>query len=151
MGRTAKLEQQARTKARQRRIAMDYDRATRDKRVEANAAEAILALGEREDAVRQVRAAEVRAGDALQRIIAEDVKVGGVAQLCDLSVGEVQRLRRAAQEAKDSRGHLVPSDPNPVGSPDVTLRPLGDAPVRPCGSEETRRSHEQPVDAARAR
>ena len=65
MGRTAKLEQQARTKARQRRIAMDYDRATRDKRVEATAAEAILALGAREDAVRQVRSAEVRAGDAL--------------------------------------------------------------------------------------
>ena len=151
MGRTAKLEQQARTKARQRRIAMDYDRATRDKRVEANAAEAILALGEREDAVRQVRSAEVRAGDALQRIIEQDVKVGGVAQLCDLSVGEVQRLRRAAQEAKDSRGHLGPSDPNPVGSPDVTLRPLGDAPVRHRRSEETRRSHEQPVDAARAR
>jgi len=87
MGRTAKLEQRARTKARQRRIAMDYDRATRDKRVEATAAEAILALGAREDAVRQVRAAEVRAGDALQRIIAEGVKVGGAAQLCDLSVG----------------------------------------------------------------
>ena len=151
MGRIAKLEQQARTKARQRRIAMDYDRATRDMRVEATAAEAILALGEREDAVRQVRSAEVRAGDALQRIIAEDVKVGGVAQLCDLSVGEVQRLRRAAQEAKDSRGHFGPSDPNPVGSPDVTLRPLGHAPVRHCGSEETHRLHEQPVDAPRAR
>ena len=127
MGRVAKLEQQARTKARQRRIAMDYDRATRDKRVEATAAEAILALGARDAAVAQVRAAEVQAGDALQR------------------------LRRAAQEAKDSGGHLGPSDPNPVGSPDVTLRPLGDAPVRHRGSEETHRSQEQPVDLARAR
>jgi len=151
MGRTAKLEQRARTKARQRRIAMDYDRATRDKRVEATAAEAILALGAREDAVRQVRAAEVRAGDALQRIIAEGVKVGGAAQLCDLSVGVVQQLRRAAQEAKDSRGHVDPSDPNPVGSPDVTLRPIGDPPVGHRGSEETHRSHEQPLDVARAR
>src|SRR5471030_1527270 len=115
MGRVAKLEQQARTKARQRRIAMDYDRATRDKRVEANAAEAILALGEREDALRQVRAAEVRAGDALQRIIAEDVKVGGVAQLCDLSVGEVQRLRRAAQEAQGSHGNAGPTGLDPAG------------------------------------
>jgi hypothetical protein len=63
MGRVAKLEQQARTKARQRQIAMDYDRATRDKRVEATAAEAILALGARDDAAGQVRAAEVQAGD----------------------------------------------------------------------------------------
>ena len=68
MGRVAKLKQQARTTARGRRIAMEYDRAARDKRVE-------------------VRAAEVRVGDALRRIIAEGVKVGGAAQLCDLTVG----------------------------------------------------------------
>src|SRR5665811_1390126 len=80
MGRTAKLEQQARTKARQRRIAMDYDRAARDKRVEAAAGEVFLALAERADAWDRVQAAEVRAGDALQRIIAQGVKVGGVAQ-----------------------------------------------------------------------
>jgi hypothetical protein len=116
MGRVAKLEQQARTKARQRRIAMDYDRATRDKRVEANAAEAILALGEREDAAGQVRLAEVRAGYALQRIIAEEVKVAGVAQLCALSVGEVQRLRRAAQEAQGSHGNVGPTGLDPAGS-----------------------------------
>lgn len=151
MGRIAKLEQQARTKARQRRIAMDYDRATRDNRVEATAAEAILALGEREEAVRQVRAAEVRAGDALQRIIAEGVKVGGAAQLCDLSIGEVQRLRRAAQTAQDSRGQVGPSGSNAAGSPDVALRPLGDAQTRPRGFEETHRSREQPADVASAR
>lgn len=151
MGRIAKLEQHARAKARQRRIALDYDRATRDKRVEATAAEAILALGARDDAVRQVRTAEVRAGDALQRIIAEGVKVGGVAQLCDLSVGEVQRLRRGAQEAQHSRGNVHPAGPNPVGSPDVRLRPLGDAPARRRGSDETRRSQDQPVDGARVR
>ena len=116
MGRVAKLEQQARAKARQRRIAMDYDRATRDKRVEANAAEAILALGARDDAAGQVRAAEVQAGDALQQIIAEGVKVGGVAQLCDLSVGEVQRLRRGAQEAQGSHGNVRPTGLDPAGS-----------------------------------
>ena len=151
MGRVAKLEQQARAKARQRRIALDYDRATRHKRVEATAAEAILALGARDDAERQVRAAEVRAGDALARIIAQGVKVGGVAQLCDLSVGEVQRLRRAAQEAQHSRGNVDPAGPNPVGSPDVTLRPLGDAQARRSGIDPALRPPEQPVDVARAR
>lgn len=109
MGRIAKLEQQARTKARQRRIAMDYDRATGDKRVEATAAEAILALGVRDDAVRQVRAAEAHAGDALGRIIDQGVKVGGLPQLCDLSVGEVQRCaRRTGQRTpaqQDSGSH----------------------------------------------
>jgi hypothetical protein len=109
MGRIAKSQQQARAKARQRRIALDHDRAIRDKRVEATAAEAILALGERDEAFLQVRAAEVRAGDALQRVIAQGVKVGGAAQLCDLSVGEVQRLRRAAQAVQDSHGDADPA------------------------------------------
>jgi hypothetical protein len=111
MGRVANSQQQARTRARKRRIALDYDRAAREKRVEAAAAEAILALGAREDATGQVRAAEVLAGDALARIIAEGVKVGGAARLCHLSVGEVHRFRRAAQEAQDSRGYVGPADP----------------------------------------
>jgi len=79
MGRVAKLEQQARTRIRARRIALDFDRVARDRRVEAAAAEAILALGVFDDAMRDVRAAEVLVGDPLQRIIAEGVKVGGPA------------------------------------------------------------------------
>jgi hypothetical protein len=121
MGRVASSQQQTRTKARQRRIALDFDRAVRDKRVEAAAAEAILALGARDDATREVRAAEVFAGDALARIIAEGVKVGGAARLCHLSVGEVQRFRQAAQQAKDSRGHVGPAGPNPSGSINAML------------------------------
>jgi len=151
MGRIAKLEQQARTKARQRRIAMDYDRATRDKRVEATAAEAILALGERDDAVRQVRAAEVQAGDALQRIIDQGVKVGGLAQLCDLSVGEVQRLRRAAQEAQGSRSNVDPTGLDPAGSPHVSVLALSAAQARPRVTDREHGPLEQPVATARAR
>ena len=125
MGRVAKSEQQARAKARQRRIALDHDRAARDERVEAAATEAILALGDRDDAVRQVEATEVRVGNALQRAIAEGIKVDGVAQLCDLSAGDVQRFRRAAQEAQDSRGDADPADKEPGGLPHVADRTLG--------------------------
>ena len=115
MGRIAKSQQQARAKARQRRIALDHDRAMRDERVEAAAGEAILALAERADASAQVQAAEIRAGDALQRILAEGIKADGVAQLCDLPVGEVHRLRRAAQTAQDSRGDADPAcEPKPA-------------------------------------
>ena len=126
MGRVAKLEQQARTRARARRIALDYDRAARDRRVEAAAAEAILALEVRGDAERDVRAAEVLVGDALHRILAEGVKVGSAAQLCHLSVGEVQRFRQAANMAPYSSGHIGPAGPNPVGLPDRTLPALHD-------------------------
>ena len=115
MGRIAKSQQQARAKARQRRIALDHDRAMRDERVEAAAGEAILALAERADASAQVQAAEIRAGAALQRILAEGIKADGVAQLCDLPVGEVHRLRRAAQTAQDSRGDADPAcEPKPA-------------------------------------
>jgi hypothetical protein len=151
MGRVAKLEQQARTRARARRIALDYDRAARDRRVEAAAAEAILALEVRGDAERDVRAAEVLVGDALHRILAEGVKVGSAAQLCHLSVGEVQRFRQAANMAPYSSGHVGPAGPNPVGLPDGTLPALDDVQVQRRRSEESRRSQQQPVDVARVR
>jgi len=114
MGRIAKSQQLARAKARQRRIALDHDRVIRDERVEAAAGEVFLALAERADALGQVQAAEVRVGDALRRILAEGVKADGVAQLCDLPVGEVHRLRRAAQTAQNSRGD---DDPAYEGQP----------------------------------
>jgi len=118
MGRIAKSQQQARAKARQRRIALDHDRAIRDERVEAAAGEVFLALAERADAWDRVQAAEIRAGDALQRILAEGIKADGVAQLCDLPVGEVHRLRRAAQTVQDSRGDADPAREPKPGSPD---------------------------------
>ena len=118
MGRIAKSQQQARAKARQRRIALDHDRAVRDERVEAAAGEAILALAERADAWGQVQTAEVRVGDALQRILAEGIKADGVAQLCDLPVSEVHRLRRAAQTVQDSRGDADPACEAQPSSPD---------------------------------
>jgi hypothetical protein len=151
MGRVAKLEQQARAKARARRIALDHDRAARDERVEAAAAEAILALADRDDAVSQVRAAEVRVGDALQRIIDKGVKVDGAAQLCDLAVGEVHRLRRAARARQDSRGDADPPDQEPAESPDVAVRALGDAQTRRRGTDPAQGPATEPVDLARPR
>jgi hypothetical protein len=151
MGRVAKSEQQARAKARARRIALDHDRAARDERVEAAAAEAILALADRDDAVSQVRAAEVRVRDALQRIIAKGVKIDGAAQLCDLSVGEAHRLRRAARAGQDSRGDADPADREPAGSPDVAARTLGDVQTRRRGPDAAQGPTQEPVDLARPR
>ena len=150
MGRVAKSEQQARAKARARRIALDHDRAARDERVEAAAAEAILALADRDDALSQVRAAEVRVGDALQRIIAKGVKVDGAAQLCDLTVGEVHRLRRAARAGQDSCG-ADPTDQESAASPDVSAKTLGDPQTRRRGTDAAQGPAQQPVDLARPR
>ena len=132
MGAVASSQQQARTRGRQRRIAADFERAVRDKRVEAAAAEAILALGARDDATREVRAAEVVTGDALARIIEAGVTVGAAARLCHLSLGQVQRFRQAAQQAKASRGHVAPAGPNPPVSANATLAALRDEQARLC-------------------
>ena len=151
MGRVAKSQQQARAKARRRRIAMDHDRAARDERVEVAAAEAILALGDRDDALWQVQAAEVRVGNALQRVIAEGIKVDGVAQLCDLSAGDVHRFRRAAHDAQHSRGKVDPAGLDPAGSPYVTVRALADAQARPRVTDPAHGPPEQPAATARTR
>jgi hypothetical protein len=150
MGRIAKSQQLARAKARQRRIALDHDRAVRDERVEAAAGEAILALAERVDALAQVQAAEVRVGDALQRILAEGIKADGVAQLCDLPVGEVHRLRRAAQTAQDSHGDADPACAVQPRSPDEQAA-SGAALSRRSERGPAQLSLEQPAATAEAR
>ncbi len=150
MGRIAKSQQQARAKARQRRIALDHDRAMRDDRVEAAAGEAILALAERADASAQVQAAEVRVGDALRRILAEGIKADGVAQLCDLPVGEVHRLRRAAQTVQDSHCDAGPAREMQPRSPDG--RAASDAaPLRRSERGPAQLPPEQPAATAPAR
>jgi hypothetical protein len=150
MGRIAKSQQQARAKARQRRIALDHDRALRDERVEAAAGEVFLALAERADASGQVKAAEVRVGDALQRILAEGIKADGVAQLCDLPVGEVHRLRRAAQTAQDSRSDQYPASEAQPRSPHERVA-SGAAMSRGSERGSAQLSPEQPAATAEAR
>lgn len=153
MARVAKLEQQARATARGRRMALDQGRAARDKRVESLAAEAILALGALDDQAGHVRVTEVRIGDALRAIIAEGVQEAGAAQLCDLSVGEVRRFRRAAQAAHDSAGDsdcdvhddvddgvdaASPAGPTDPAGPDQGLSPE----VAPAATSDARtRAH----------
>lgn len=126
MGRTTSIEQQARAAARQRRIDLDRGRAAHDEGVEVAAAKGILALGERDDAACQVRRAEAGVGDAQQRVMAERVNVEGAAQFCDLSAGEVQRFRRAAQDLGPPRGDAAPTGVPTATSADVKVRELND-------------------------
>ncbi len=121
MGMSASAQQQGRLTARVRRIAVEHERVARDQRVAAAAEVAILALGEREARWGQVRAAEVRAGRALQAIIAEGVTAGGAAILCDLSVAEARALRGSARAAQEFRAGAEPAGPDPGGPPDAAL------------------------------
>ena len=109
MGTSATVQQQARARARVRRIALEHDRVQRDQRVEVAAGLARGALGERASALGQVLAAEVRVGQALSAIIDEGVCARDAAQLCGIDAGEARRLRRSARQAQECRVSLPPA------------------------------------------
>ena len=122
MGRVPKSKQQARAKARARRIALRHDRAARYQRAEAAAALVITALGSRDGMLGQVPAPQARAGCSLLRLIDEGTNIDGVTRLCDLSAGEARRLRRSAQATQDLRSHAEAAGPKPGGSAGVSVR-----------------------------
>lgn len=91
----AKTAQQARSKARERRLAaLDTDRAARDARIEAAAASVFLGLDKRTAAHEAVGAVEDGIGAALCDVLAEGVTVEQAAELCALSAAEVRKLTR---------------------------------------------------------
>lgn len=92
MGRTARLEQAARAKARERRIAMERDRAVRDAQIEEAAARVFTAIGGRNDAQAGVVAAENEIGAGLEALVAQGLTATGAAELCELTPAEAHRL-----------------------------------------------------------
>ncbi len=103
----AKTAQQARTKARERRLAaLDTDRAARDKRIETAAAAVFLGLDDLAAARLAVGQVEDGIGDALRDLVNEGLSVEQAAELCELSVAEVRKLtrRKPAADAGKSNG-----------------------------------------------
>jgi len=92
--------QQAMAKARERRSALDQDRAARDRRVEEATAQVLLQLQERAAAEQAVQVANTEIGAALRRLLQDEgIAAHGVGALVDLTVGEVRRLTRAGPAA----------------------------------------------------
>ena len=75
-------------------MALDADRAARDERIEAAAAEVYLRVDARERAKASVAAAEDGIGAALRLVLAEGVTVEQAAELCELKVAQARRLAR---------------------------------------------------------
>jgi len=95
--------QQALAKARERRSALDQDRAARDRRVEEATAQVLLQLQERAAAEQAVQVANAQIGAALRRLLQDEgIAAEGVAGLVDLTVSEVRRLARAVLPAGGS-------------------------------------------------
>lgn len=93
MSKTASRAQQARTKARDRRLlALDVKR--RDAQIESAVSDVAKRLRERDKARRAVQDAEDEIGKALRRVLAEAVTLNEAAELSGLTVAEVRRLSR---------------------------------------------------------
>jgi len=112
MGMSPAAQQQVRAKARVPWVAPEHDRFQRVPRVQVSAAVAIVALGEREAALDQVQAAQVRVGHERAAILPDGLRAGGPARMCDLTNGG-RRLRRSPCAAHDCRVGAQPADPDP--------------------------------------
>jgi len=98
MGKTATAKQEARLKARQRRLELDAHRDARDRRVEDATAEALLLVAQRADAEDAVIRANVSLGHAVRTLIDEGVSFDGIAQVIDVDVAEVRRVARTGAQ-----------------------------------------------------
>jgi hypothetical protein len=102
--RTARLE-----RARQRRLELDKDREAREARVDAAVADLYQAQDDRQDAVQAIELAEQRIGEAINRVLGEGVPLAQAAELTELSVTQVQRLRAAAAGETRSGPSVMPA------------------------------------------
>jgi len=95
--------QQAMAKARERRSALDQDRAARDRRVEEATAQVLLQLQERAAAQEAVQAVNAEIGVVLRRLLDDEgIAAQGVGSLVDLTVTQVRRLARAVPSSAPS-------------------------------------------------
>jgi hypothetical protein len=110
-------------RARQRRLELDKDKEARDARIDHAVADVYLAQDERDDAVKVIEGAEVKMGEAIVRILTEGVPMAQVAELTELSVNQVQKLKavpveiaEAAAGAGTSAARATPVAPSETGT-----------------------------------
>jgi len=112
--------QQAMAKARERRSALDQDRAARDRRVEEATAQVLLQ--ERAAAQEVVQAVNAEIGAVLRRLLDDEgIAAQGVGSLVELTVTQVRRLARAVPSG------ARPLRPEPGSSPTRDRTGLGRA------------------------
>ena len=114
----ANVKRAALAKARERRLALDRDRESRDSRVEEAAARVFLAVEQRDTAERAVHDANLGIGKALLELLAERIAMEGIAELCDLDTPEVRRLVRLPALASSGAGADRADAATPAGAVD---------------------------------
>lgn len=106
----------ARSRARERRLALDAERRRRDERVDVAVADFDLAAADREAALSAVAACEVAMGAALAQVLAEGESVDRAAALCEVNASEVRRLTRLVP-GRSEDGDESAAAPSPGARP----------------------------------
>ncbi|MGW4591956.1 hypothetical protein ACWEKJ_31950 [Amycolatopsis thermoflava] len=110
----------------QRKVELDAERRRRDELEVEFATDFQVALADRAAAQEAERGAEVAMGGAVDRLIGQlRLSYDRVAELCQVEVKELQRLRHlAAEAARPVVGR--PATPAPLVSPGVEGAPAGE-------------------------
>ena len=119
----ANVKRAALAKARERRLALDRDRESRDSRVEQAAAQVFLGVEQRHAAEREVHDANLGIGKALLELLAERIALEDIAELCDLDTAEVRRLVRLPALASSGTGADRADAATPAGAVDGEADP----------------------------
>ena len=120
----ANVKRAALAKARERRLALDRDRESRDSRGEQAAARVFLAVEQRDTAERAVHDANLGIGKALLELLAERIAIEHIAELCDLDTAEVRRLVRLPALASSGARADRPDAATPAGAVDGAADPV---------------------------
>lgn len=102
MPRQTSKQAAALARARERRRELDQERDEKDSRIEAAAADVLVALDGRGEVERALESATALAGQALRVLLAEDVSPERAADLLELDLAEVRRLVKAGQPPASS-------------------------------------------------
>lgn len=138
-GRAAEREARI-AKARQRRLELDKDRAARDARVDQAVADAYLAQDERAASARSVKAADVKIGAAIMRILAEGMPLAQAADLLELTANHAQKLKATAVEAQPASGPVDKREPSTTSAPDPPTLTVAPDPGRTGEADQHERT-----------
>jgi len=102
--------------ARERRLRLDPDQVSREKRIDEAVVDVDVAWESRAEAERAVEAAEVEAAAAVERLLDERLSVGDVVKLTGLDQVTVRRLRQAKATLEEAATAATSrSEPDVVG------------------------------------
>ena len=102
MASTAKAGLTARQKARQRRIALEAETKARNDRIENWTAAVFTGMEERDRALQVAALSEDAMADGLIGLAGEGLTTSEVADLCEMTVSEVQKLLKRRRDASGS-------------------------------------------------